>query len=339
MQSHYRIIWIVGLLGALLLLVGQTRAQDALPSKAGLVVQFSDGSVATACVDLGPDRQATGLEVLTASGLQLLLENTPGYGAAVCQIESDGCAFPAEPCFCKCTLGGGEACRYWSYSRLVGDRWQYSQIGAGRTIVEPGSVEGWAWGSGTTSNGSQPPIRQFAEICAVPTPVVATIEPTLAPAPGVAEATAPAATATLQPLLETRLPTPSTAALPTERPTQQPTAVATRFRLPTDTPERTPLPAERVPAQNAPAPNSAAIAPTQPPEAPAPLEAARTDAAPPGAPIALAPVEAAPADTQTVRSSAPSDSQTDPINYLVFGVLVAVLAAGWGIAQRRRTKR
>lgn len=134
------------------------------PNRAGLVVQWGDGRVATACVAF-EEPSISGLQLLQRAKLEVAAE--PGAGnAAVCKIEQEGCAFPAEPCFCQCQ--GGEDCRYWVYWHLTGQGWQYSDIGAGSYQVSPGGVEGWAWGNGTVQQGPAPPVRQFDEVCAVP---------------------------------------------------------------------------------------------------------------------------------------------------------------------------
>ncbi len=162
----------------------------------GLVVRFGDGSVYTECVSFEED-SITGADVLQRSALSVVTQAGP-MGAAVCKIDRDGCNYPAEHCFCQCE-GGGE-CLYWAYYHLKGDRWEYSQIGASSYRVHDGDVEGWAWGSGTMgSNGAQPPVRTFGEICATPTPF-----PTITPSPTVR----PTDTPTLPPTA-TPVPVPS----------------------------------------------------------------------------------------------------------------------------------
>lgn len=156
------------------------RAQDAAPAKAGLVVDFGDGNVYTACVDLGPDGQATGEEVLRASGLDVLIEYSP-MGGAVCRIDNRGCNYPAQPCWCECM---SSPCVYWAYHHLVDGQWVYSTRGASSYVVRAGDVEGWAWGAGTVAQGAQPALRTFAEICAPPTATPTPLPtPTIPPPP------------------------------------------------------------------------------------------------------------------------------------------------------------
>jgi hypothetical protein len=147
----------------------------AEPGLVGLVVQFGDGRVETRCINTGKGG-STGADVLMTSGLDVVLDPTNSMGLVICQIEGEGCAYPAEPCFCQC-LGGGE-CTYWNYFyRPPGsDGWVYSGLGAAARQVVPGSVEAWVWG-----NGEEMPAAglTFESICipATPTPS-STPEPT-----------------------------------------------------------------------------------------------------------------------------------------------------------------
>ena len=83
-------------------------------------------------------------------------------GATVCSLDGEGCAFPAQSCFCQCQ---GSPCVYWSYWRLADDGWAYQTIGAGGTKVRDGTVEGWRWGAGTVESATEPPVVDLAEIC------------------------------------------------------------------------------------------------------------------------------------------------------------------------------
>jgi energy-coupling factor transport system substrate-specific component len=143
-------------------------------NRAGLVVRFGDGSVQTACLDLGPDGQATGEELLHAAGLQPIMEYS-ALGGIVCQIGAEGCGFPEQSCWCQCK---GDPCFYWRYFHLVDGQWVYATVGASTHLVHSGQVDGWAWGEGETSNGVQPPLLTLHEICAQP----AAVEPAAAEA-------------------------------------------------------------------------------------------------------------------------------------------------------------
>ena len=78
-----------------LLAVGTPAPQTTPPAvgaaepRAGLVVQFGDGSVSTYCVALGGP-SVTGLDLLERSGLALRTE-VSSLGTMVCRIGTDGC--------------------------------------------------------------------------------------------------------------------------------------------------------------------------------------------------------------------------------------------------------
>ena len=145
-----KLAWIGGL--ALLLLAAPGAPWPAgadEPNQAGLVIQFSEDRAETQCIPFDAGEIA-GNDFLARSGLDLVIDATSGLGITVCQIEGQGCAFPAEHCFCQCM--GGEGCRYWNYFyREPGDEeWTYSPLGALLREVQPGGVEAWVWGDGQT---------------------------------------------------------------------------------------------------------------------------------------------------------------------------------------------
>ncbi len=148
------------------------------PNQAGLVIQFADDHVETRCTTFDEDEIA-GNDLLARSGLDVVIDATSGLGITVCQIEGQGCSFPAEHCFCQCM--GGEGCRYWNYFyRDSGDAdWTYSPLGALLRKVQPGSVEAWVWG-----DGQAPPddALTFAVICSPPTPAAPQVTATRAEA-------------------------------------------------------------------------------------------------------------------------------------------------------------
>lgn len=170
----------------LLLFAAPVAAQEE--QRAGLVIIHGDGSVTTQCVAF-TEESLTGAELLTRSGLELAVEAS-SMGGTICQIDGEGCDFPAESCFCQCQ---GSPCVYWSYWRWQDGAWQYSNAGAGNTTVRDGAVEGWRWGLGTVDKAEPPPVVTFADICGAGAAPVEGSPPTSL------------ATATTVPLL-TRLP-------------------------------------------------------------------------------------------------------------------------------------
>ncbi|MEV0645375.1 hypothetical protein AB0I28_08930 [Phytomonospora sp. NPDC050363] len=106
-----------------------------------VVVDFTafGGSVDTRCALGDP---ATGLEALEDAGF--VITGTQRWGKAfICRV--DGLPLPAaEAC-----VNTPPASAYWSYWHAApGGTWSYSTSGATSYNPAPGSVEGWAFGSG-----------------------------------------------------------------------------------------------------------------------------------------------------------------------------------------------
>ena len=176
---------------ALLGLAGRPLMEAALPlqpNRAGLVVQFAEGQVATACVRFS-EASLTGYDLLVRSGLLVTSLTDPSLGVAVCSIENTGC--PAEDCFCAMPS-------YWTYWQTGPSGWAYAVTGAAQSQVVYGSVDAWSWGDGIA-----PEPYSFQDLCPYGDAPVgldgATATPTVEPPP---------ATATVEPeLLETTPPT------------------------------------------------------------------------------------------------------------------------------------
>jgi hypothetical protein len=154
------------------------------PDRVGLVVQFGDGRVEPRCFEVGTE-EISGADLLARSGLEIIIDPGRGMGVTVCQIEGEGCAFPADACFCQCM--GGSACAYWNYFyRDPGEtNWVYSPLGPALRKLKPGSVEAWVWGNGLT-----PPPEELTFEAVCPAPTAVPTEP--APSPTVASATSTA---------------------------------------------------------------------------------------------------------------------------------------------------
>ncbi len=261
------LIWAVLLLVMAAVAGGTALAQGPENARAGIVVDFGNGAVHTACVDLGADGQATGEEVLAAAGFAVLIEYSP-MGGAVCKIGNQGCDFPGQACWCQCM---SSPCVYWAYNYLQDGQWVYSTAGASIRTVHAGDVEGWAWGAGSLTQGAMPPLRTFDQICAPAAPTdtpTATATPTWPPEP----TDTPQSTPTWTPWpTNTPLPTPTWTPVPsptplamlptptwtpTSTPTLTPTAGATETPTPTWTPTEAltlvPLPPATTPRQTEP---------------------------------------------------------------------------------------
>lgn len=195
------------LLLATILALAAVPAQAQTQNRAGVVVQFSDGSVTTRCVAFSEDA-ITGYELLRRARLPIAIE-FGSFGPAVCKIGHEGCAFPNEPCFCQCqTLGAG--CAYWLYSQLKDGAWTISGLGAGARQVRDGDVDGWAWGKGDGNTGVVPVSVTLDQICsagvlaaATSTSLQPTAEPSSTPEPTTADEPEPL------PLSVTYTPSPS----------------------------------------------------------------------------------------------------------------------------------
>jgi hypothetical protein len=272
-------------------------AQDA-DNQAGLVIQFGDGSLYTACVDLGTDGQATGEDLLRSASLDPVIDYNSGFGGGtVCKIGDDGCSFPADKCFCQCTMKPGEPCVYWTYFHLLDGQWRYANLGASSFIVKPGSVQAWVWGLGGVGSGVQPPNVTFEQICGDSSEATLT--------PSVADS-----------LIPTERPLPTRTTLSTLLPTTpeaspQPTPVTVKTLAPSTMPESklTALPQQTATAVRI----AAGVAGEQ-----------------------LAPVDHEPPTPTPLIQEGEDGPNT--ANYVVFGVLVAILAGGLiflGIRQGR----
>jgi hypothetical protein len=189
--------------GLSLIVSWSTQAQTV--NRAGLVVQFGDGSVQTYCIQF-TSPSITGYDLLQATGnLQVVYDTAnSGFGAGVCKINNDGCNYPLQDCFCQCQ---GINCVYWSYFHLnANNSFDYSTVGASGHILQNGSVDGWRWGTGTLTTAPPPPVYTFDQLCNM----ADTPTPTLTPTP----------TTTLT-------PTPTTSGTPSVTPTRTQTPTPT----------------------------------------------------------------------------------------------------------------
>ncbi len=180
---------LLGLLGVASIVASPVSADDGV-NHAALVVRYEDGTTQTSCVAFS-ESSISGEDLIRRAGLTLVADYSSSIGNAVCSINGQGCAYPADDCFCRCQ---GVECEYWAYYRWEGGAWQYSQLGASATQVSDGALEGWSWGPGNFSVGTVPPTVRFDDVCVAPTAT-----PT-ATATSTATTTAPTSTATAAPV-------------------------------------------------------------------------------------------------------------------------------------------
>jgi hypothetical protein len=168
-RTRLGVFLVVGLLALILTSPGPAAEVQAQGTQhVGLVVKFGDGSVFTDCIDYTGSGM-TGEDVLDQSGLSAVKDfSYGGLGAAICKIGNVGCDDPNN-CFCECT--GEPPCVYWAYYHQENNQWIYSGMGASGHTVQPGDVEGWAWGDGEAGGSDvEPPLITFEELCVPPTP-------------------------------------------------------------------------------------------------------------------------------------------------------------------------
>lgn len=294
LRSLPRWMALLGILALVLTNAGAAQAQEVPGNKAGVVVDFGDGVVVTACVDLGTDGQATGEELLQAASFDVLIEYS-SQGGAVCKINAQGCNYPDQQCWCQCM---SSPCVYWAYHHLAGNQWQYATQGASTYVVHSGEVDGWAWGAGTVAQGAQPPLYTFDQICA---PATATPSPT----PTSTSTSAPTATLTPATAATIWVPWPTSTSTPTALPDATATPTLTAGPQATATTAST----------------TAATASSTPTASLTPALPYPTGTATPGAPVqATAPPEV-PAQTTVPPSPSPvplTDEKREQSQYLPF---------------------
>lgn len=137
-------------------------AEVAPPTnRAGLVVVFEDGTVASRCVGFDAE-SVSGYDLLTRGEFAARTEVT-SMGASVCSVDGQGCG-DGEDCFCQCK---SSTCVYWTYWQLLPDGWRYANAGAATLQVHDGDVQGWVWGASKPNAPAEsaPPALTFADIC------------------------------------------------------------------------------------------------------------------------------------------------------------------------------
>lgn len=325
MSTRLRVLCLLGFLAiAISLPLGsETRAQST--HRAGLVIQFGDGTATTHCISFTEDT-LSGFELLQRSELPVVASYA-AQGAAVCKIGNDGC--PADDCFCQSPPD------YWSYWHLQNGAWVYAGNGSSTSTITDGSVDGWAWGA-----GNPPVLASFDQVCAATLPTAtATSTPTATTTNPGDLTTSPTAslTPTASPTPTSPIPSPTpTPTLPTSR--LQMTQPVSSSGTPTSvirTTSTTPIIVET--------PVSTAISPQLffPPRRfsirPAAPEAStlnqlsvptiQTNNQDTVVTQLPTPRSLNTANSQNPTSKIPSANDNNPLNYLIFALLTTLLAA------------
>lgn len=147
-------IW-ASVIVALLVCVAEVGKAQEL-NRAGLIVDFSNGTIIASCVEF-TEFEITSAEMLRRDGLHVVTRSTPGIGEDVCKIADVGCDNPGD-CFCE---GEDSSGNYWSHWYWDAGEWQYAGMGDGSSMVSDGAIEGWVWGDEST----QPPAIDYDQLC------------------------------------------------------------------------------------------------------------------------------------------------------------------------------
>ncbi|MCA1834087.1 MAG: hypothetical protein ABR548_11960 [Actinomycetota bacterium] len=141
-------------------------AQSSGTSRAGLLVEYPNSETQFYCVSFS-GRSITGLELLRKTGVALAYQDFGGGNVTVCSIGGRGCPYPKTPCFCQCATGA-KTCTFWGYYKISHgtNTWQFSQEGAGVSVVRNGEINGWRWGAHGVQGTHPPAATTLEEICA-----------------------------------------------------------------------------------------------------------------------------------------------------------------------------
>ncbi len=210
------------------------RQEPPSPQKrSGLMVQYGDGSIETACVTWEGGLALTAEELLARSGLEVQIGEHDYGGSAVCKIGKDGCALDAgENCYCAYDPNS-DTSRLWLAYQLRDGVWHdpWPPYISRRNVYD-GDVEAWVWGypGGIDRRDATRPaqVLSFEQICAVPT-LTPTLEPAATPTMTGTPTTTPGAsvtsTATTTPPADT--PTATMTATASVEPTAEARAART----------------------------------------------------------------------------------------------------------------
>ena len=182
--------------------------------EAGIVIDYGDGRVETACIAFSGDGIA-GEELLRRVGADV-----NHFSGLVCSIDDLGCQHSGSFDSCTCECGSGGPCVYWAFfSRAYeDDAWRYSSLGFRALDAKDGDLQAWRWGEGVPGSAPAPALISFEDICghaptslATATVVPMTEAPTPAPSPTPATADATATSAPASPT-QGEVPTATVAA-------------------------------------------------------------------------------------------------------------------------------
>ena len=207
-------------------LVSITPASAQRPNGAGIVIRHGDGTIIQAYVQFEEDA-LTSEELLSRSGLAVVMAPYSGLGTAVCSIQGEGC--PADNCFCQ---SYSNPAYFWRFYVESSGSWVEQLMGPTSRTVTDGDVDGWSWTTGEPGL----PVVTIDDIALAngvdrnppePTPAPTEIPPTPTNTPEPTATFTPQPTATLAPVTPTATPSPTEAATPTTTPAGQVAVVST----------------------------------------------------------------------------------------------------------------
>jgi hypothetical protein len=190
------------------LAVDCSAAAVTVPHHVALVVEHKNGALVRVCVGFsGPTISAE--DALRASGLELGVNSSGGYGDEVCQIDNEPASYPPE-----CLQQGQPFWSLW-VSRADGG-WTLSPVGVSSLTLADGDAEGWHFDNG---GGAAPPSPHGT--CPVPAPAAAP-PPTRTPPPVTHPATVTAPNQQAVPSAATTAAAPTTGVPPASVPPTAP---------------------------------------------------------------------------------------------------------------------
>lgn len=140
------------------LLIGSLATTPAHAARGGIVVDLGNGTVLTECVNFGGPT-ITAFDLLQRSDLAFTFQNFGSLGAAICSIETVGCDFPTEACFCQCP--GTGTCNFFAFYTLENGQFVFSDVGVSSAILRNRDVIAFSFGDGSTA----PAPQDIQEIC------------------------------------------------------------------------------------------------------------------------------------------------------------------------------
>jgi hypothetical protein len=129
-SKYPRIVFFLILIFSFLAISGIASANTA-----GLVIVHANGTVKTRAVEFD-EPTISGTELIRRSGLDYSIVNGSA-GEAVYMIDGEG-----DP---NSWVTKDNKTYYWGFYVFDRDKWSYSSVGAGSTIVKPGDIQGWHW--------------------------------------------------------------------------------------------------------------------------------------------------------------------------------------------------